>query len=221
MTIIKNSQNKDILSVKVSIFTQKTANSSLSKTIFIRISPSVENSIKYTGPDGRTSDDINDLVFRPRRDTAKDVAGDWQYFRDGLTVKISKSLNLILFPPPGVSIEDNINQAEKIRNICAIIPVLGLFIKYIWFYSTVKEKGSRDYKQMGRKPEYDGYRNFHYGVICREAEWVRHYKKRFNPEWGKWYNWLFLSPHGDDPRDRIQINTGIDCYDNRKKHRRK
>jgi hypothetical protein len=52
MTIIKTSQNKGPSSAKVSIFTQKTANSLGSDTIFIRISLSAGNPIKYTDPDG-------------------------------------------------------------------------------------------------------------------------------------------------------------------------
>jgi hypothetical protein len=67
MTIIKTSQKKKPLSAKISIFTHKTINSPDSNTIFIRISPSVENSIKYTDPDGRAAgdefDSIEDAAF--------------------------------------------------------------------------------------------------------------------------------------------------------------
>jgi hypothetical protein len=39
------------------------------------------NPVKYTDPDGRSIDNLNDLVYRPWRDSSRVVTGDWQYLR--------------------------------------------------------------------------------------------------------------------------------------------
>ncbi|MDR2746350.1 MAG: hypothetical protein LBB77_02790 [Treponema sp.] len=54
-------------------------------------------------------------------------------------------------------------------------------------------------------------------ILRRAAGFVQRRAKRSRSEWGRWYNWFFISPYGDDPRDQIQINSGFDYYDDWKK----
>lgn len=87
------------------------------------------------------------------------------------------------------------------------------------FYKALKNKGEWDYKQYGK--EYEDFGNFNFGatgaaifpenILKRGAGWAQTQAGTSKKEWGKWF---LLAPYGDDPKDQIEIQKGIDYYKN-------
>ena len=46
-------------------------------------------------------------------------------------------------------------------------------------------------------------------ILKRGAGWAQSKAGTSQKKWGKWF---LFSPYGDDPRDQIQIQKGIDYY---------
>jgi hypothetical protein len=107
--------------------------------------------------------------------------------------------------PPGVDMQANIGRARKMSLLDA-----GSF------YDLVKTGGPWDYKQLAY-PTYEEFGNFHFGatgtavgfpdwVLKRAAGWAQ---EDSSPHAGHWY---WEAPYGDDPRDQVQIQRGIEFY---------
>ena len=111
--------------------------------------------------------------------------------------------------PDGVDINKNIEEAKKMGPTA--------------FYNAVRNGGKWDYKQQGS--EYKDFGNFNYGVtgtaagcseqvLKRAAGWAQEQAGTSMDEWGHWYGG---APYGDDPADQVQIQKGIDYYNERYK----
>jgi hypothetical protein len=92
------------------------------------------------------------------------------------------------------------------------------------FRDHVRNKGARDYKQVGQKGEYEAFGNFHYGatgrahgfvtnVLLQEAGRAQFKAGTGLPGWGK--PGLIAFPetgsgsYGDDPVDQFWIQQGV------------
>jgi len=106
--------------------------------------------------------------------------------------------------PPGVDMQENINQAMNMSRL--------------EFARAVKTGGVWDYKQLG--DEYQDFGNYNYGVVGRACGFSDDTLKKAagayqiksgtsSPKWG--WPWG-ASPYGDDPRDQKWINEGIADY---------
>jgi hypothetical protein len=185
--------------------------------------------VKYTDPDGRADEYLDDLIYRPWQDTNGPTTADWQFFRDyndPFYSKLNDSQGIsIPSAPPDVDIEANIRKAKTMKILTWVLPVFGSIIKYAWFYKMVRTDGEWDYKKDGHL-EYETFGNFHYGVVGRAAGIPKWALRRaagwanerdnniIDPSWSHWY---LKYPYGDDPRDQVQIEAGMQYYDNRKK----
>jgi RHS repeat-associated protein len=190
------------------------------------------NPLKYTDPDGKSSDDMSDLVYRPWQDTTKVITGNWQYFRDSKNSFYSQlndttDIN-IPTAPPGVDVEVNIGKAEAMKWLSYLLPGIGHIIKYIWFAYKVWPGHDWDFKRFNIGDiDYQDFGNFHYGVVGAAAGIPSWILKRaagiaqliadsWKPEFGHWY-WKY--PYGDDPRDQKYIEEGITYYNIRRKRK--
>jgi hypothetical protein len=158
-----------------------------------------ENPVKYTDPDGRENEYLNDLVYRPWKDKIEITTADFKYYRDYNDITYSnlngsQEINIPLLPP-NIDTDANIAQAKRMKLIGYLIPGIGLLIKYICFYSKVKSGGLWDYKQQGISLEYENFGNFHYGLIGRAAGipksilrraagWAQKKDRTWKPEYG-------------------------------------
>jgi len=118
-----------------------------------------------------------------------------------------RDLRPSLHIPPGVDIQKNIAEAKTMS---------------LWeFYNAVKDGGKWDYKGLGK--QYENFGNYHFGVIGRafgfKAGILRrgagayqvYFTNNSEKEWGKpWQD----APYGDDPKDQIWINKGINDFNN-------
>jgi hypothetical protein len=111
------------------------------------------------------------------------------------------------------SLNNNLSWGENIKNT-----EVSRELTYLWFYSQVKNKAPFDFKQVA--PQYADYGNFHYGalgaslgipsfVLLRMAGWAQINAETSNKTWGFY---LGAAPYGDDPDDQLQIQKGINYY---------
>ncbi|EPN6728815.1 polymorphic toxin type 44 domain-containing protein [Pseudomonas sp. GD03817] len=121
-----------------------------------------------------------------------------------------------MYPPPapsGVSVLSNMHAASKERNY---FKNGGSAFLVSWFYSKVRNRGERDYKQQGR--QYEALGNFNYGAtgtaaglseefLLRGAGWAQSRAGTSNSAFGSWWG---SSPYGDDPEDQEWIKKGIE-----------
>ena len=107
--------------------------------------------------------------------------------------------------PPGVNMEQNVMEAQKMSAID--------------FYNAVKGGGKWDYKQQGK--QYEEFGNYNYGMTGRAVDFsadtlkrgagaYQVYRRNSSPKWGwPWGN----PPYGDDPRYQYWINEGIQDFE--------
>ena len=85
------------------------------------------------------------------------------------------------------------------------------------FYDAVKSGGKWDFKR--NDPKYEDFGNYHFGVMVRANGWYGEFAKNMagayqiysdtsKPGWG----YPGVSPYGDDPRDQVNIDLGINDY---------
>lgn len=111
--------------------------------------------------------------------------------------------------PPGVSMDDNIAQAQQ----------HGFPQDLKWFYNQVKGGAEWDFKQQGA--QYENFGNFHYGVVAaamgipedvalRAAGYAQEQAGTSKDEWGNPID--IGGSYGDDPNDQQQIKEGYEYY---------
>ena len=141
--------------------------------------------------------------------------------KNGLSGK--SPIELPLAVPPGVSINENIKQAE----------VANFHNKNsFWFYDQVRNKGPWDYKQKGN--QYADFGNFNFGAtgaafgfsedtLLRMAGWAQKQAGTSMPEWGEtpgkleaYFGIGGKPPFGDDPKDQHWVKQGIRYYQENK-----
>lgn len=113
--------------------------------------------------------------------------------------------------PPGVSMDQNISEAQKHFSINP-----G---DWFWFYGQVKNGAPWDYKQQGA--QYQDFGNFNFGMTAaamgipediglRGAGYAQGQAGTSNSSWGNPWDWS--GPYGDDPADQAQIQAGYQYY---------
>ncbi|MCI4031617.1 polymorphic toxin type 44 domain-containing protein [Dickeya dianthicola] len=124
---------------------------------------------------------------------------------------------VMLYPtaPEGVSVDANMSYLR--RKYGRIVGPLD----YYDFYKLVRNKGSWDFKQKGRK--YENFGNFHYGavgyaagipenILLRAAGCAQMRAGTHLPDNGACWD---DEPYGDDPNDQEYIKLGIEYAKNK------
>ena len=121
-----------------------------------------------------------------------------------------EGFNFVPEAPYWVDISRNVEEAKKMSPFD--------------FYKTVKNKGKWDYKQLDIK--YEDFGNFNYGITGSAAGFSPEVLKRAAgfAQWRAGNNnsnlgsFLGGYPYGDDFKDQIMIQKGIDYYNEKYKH---
>lgn len=114
--------------------------------------------------------------------------------------------------PPGVDLKANMLLAALMR-------MLPMSERLVWFYFHVRPGGPWDYKQRGR--QYEDFGNYNYGAAGRELGIPAQILRRMaglaqqiagtsEPEYGAPTDVCGNSSFGDDPRDQEMIDAGYD-----------
>ncbi|WP_318664274.1 polymorphic toxin type 44 domain-containing protein [Treponema sp.] len=168
-------------------------------------------------PDGAWIDNGDGTYTAEEGDTLYKLYGeDWckysNFNRDPRTLKVGEIVGRkrdkkeVPLAPSFVDIDENIKRAKSMSSID--------------FYNAVRNKGEWDYKQYGQA--FEDFGNFNFGatgavlfpdgILKRGAGWAQSRAGTSKKEWGTWF---LFSPYGDDPRDQVQIQNGIDYYNKR------
>ena len=172
------------------------------------------NPVRYIDPTGKWIDNENGTFTAEKEDTLWGLYGsDWKKYsnfdRDPRTLQVGETVGTnsanedIPIAPSFVNLDENIKRASSMSPV--------------EFYNAVRNKGEWDYKQYGQA--YEDFGNFNFGatgaaifpaqILKRGAGWAQSKAGTSKKEWGKWF---LSSPYGDDPRDQVQIQKGIDYY---------
>jgi RHS repeat-associated protein len=106
--------------------------------------------------------------------------------------------------PPGVDIQQNIEEAKKMTTL--------------EFANAVRTGGKWDYKRLGS--QYEDFGNYNYGLTGRATGFNAYLLRNLAGIYQIWsgtysrsFGWPFIAPpYGDDPNDQRWINEGIDDF---------
>lgn len=162
-----------------------------------------------TAPDGAWLDRLHAAFARP-----VERLGEVEAWLLGNAGQPAAAACAIPAAPPGIDINKNIQRGEEIRQNENILKRIDDA------HAMFRNKGPYDYKQLGRGQipnPYANFGNFDYGamgsamgipdqILLRAGGWAQERAGTQRPDFGHWWG---LLPYGDDPKDKKQIEAGM------------